>query len=270
MSSTITAANFLETLFNSTESSADGQDAKTIQTQTTLPDAQTTSEDYVVKSGDTLSRIAEKRGISQTKILQDNPQIKNPNQIYAGRHIKLAIGIGKTIPYTVKDGDTLSKIAKEHHTTIGDILRANQGKIAKQDLIFPNQKLNLPVGNQKDVPIQKPVTTNSPIGAKPNNKKTPITDKPVETPTTQTSATKNELSIGRVNIDEFLSPDKGSSAIGAIVIGNAEGNRYQDGKPTPHYYGHPDPGDGLWNIGSFSRANDRFKNEPKARTPEEA
>ncbi len=34
--------------------------------------------------------------------------------------------------------------------------------------------------------------------------------------------------------------------------------------------GHKDPGDGLWNIGSFSRANARFPKSPPARSPQEA
>ncbi|MEP6924850.1 MAG: LysM domain-containing protein, partial [Pyrinomonadaceae bacterium] len=277
MSLIITAANFLESLFNPSEPvSDDGQNTKTtVQTQTETQQTQTGSEDYVVKPGDKLSRIAEKRGITQQTILRDNPQVKNPNRIYAGQHLRLSSG-EKTVSYTVKAGDNLSEIAKKYHTTVGDILRANAGKIAKQNLIFPGQKLNIPV--KANVPTHQPHQpttqvpgTKHPTGT-PTTKTPTAPQTPAQTkPTTQAPATTNGVSAGRINIDEFLSPDKGSSALAAIVIGNAEGNRTPDGKfVEPNYYGHKDPGDGLWNIGSFSRANERFPNEPKARTPEEA
>jgi hypothetical protein len=36
------------------------------------------------------------------------------------------------------------------------------------------------------------------------------------------------------------------------TVGSAEGTRAPDGSKTPAYEGHPDPGNGVWNIGSFS------------------
>jgi len=38
----------------------------------------------------------------------------------------------------------------------------------------------------------------------------------------------------------------------AIAIGSAEGTRTSDGGKTPAYHGHVDPGNGVWNLGSFS------------------
>jgi hypothetical protein len=38
----------------------------------------------------------------------------------------------------------------------------------------------------------------------------------------------------------------------AIVVGNAEGTRSPDGQPNPAFYGHSDPGNGVWNLGTFS------------------
>lgn len=44
---------------------------------------------YVVKSGDTLHSIARRHGTTVGRILQLNPQIKNPNLIFPGQVIQL-------------------------------------------------------------------------------------------------------------------------------------------------------------------------------------
>lgn len=46
-------------------------------------------EYYTVKKGDYLSTIAGRLGISQKKLLELNPEIKNPNLIYAGQKIRI-------------------------------------------------------------------------------------------------------------------------------------------------------------------------------------
>jgi len=38
----------------------------------------------------------------------------------------------------------------------------------------------------------------------------------------------------------------------ARTVGHAEGTRTADGSKTRAYYGHSDPGNGVWNLGSFS------------------
>jgi hypothetical protein len=44
----------------------------------------------------------------------------------------------------------------------------------------------------------------------------------------------------------------GSDSVVARTVGHAEGTRAPDGSRTPAYYGHTDPGNGVWNLGSFS------------------
>lgn len=44
----------------------------------------------------------------------------------------------------------------------------------------------------------------------------------------------------------------GSNSLVARVIGSAEGTRTTSGQPTRAYYGHTDPGNGVWNMGTFS------------------
>jgi hypothetical protein len=55
----------------------------------------------------------------------------------------------------------------------------------------------------------------------------------------------------------------GADSLVARIVGSAEGTRTADGKRTRAYYGHTDPGNGVWNLGSFSYQHG-------AKTPEEA
>jgi hypothetical protein len=44
----------------------------------------------------------------------------------------------------------------------------------------------------------------------------------------------------------------GSDSLVARAVGSAEGTRTPEGHRNPAYYGHVDPGNGVWNLGSFS------------------
>jgi hypothetical protein len=43
-----------------------------------------------------------------------------------------------------------------------------------------------------------------------------------------------------------------SDSLVAVTVGNAEGTRTPNGKLTDGFYGHSDPGNGVWNLGTFS------------------
>ncbi|MEM9804091.1 MAG: hypothetical protein AAF959_02340 [Cyanobacteria bacterium P01_D01_bin.56] len=55
----------------------------------------------------------------------------------------------------------------------------------------------------------------------------------------------------------------GANSLVARVVGSAEGTRAANGQPTRAYYGHTDPGNGVWNMGTFSYQHG-------ANSPEEA
>lgn len=57
--------------------------------------------------------------------------------------------------------------------------------------------------------------------------------------------------------------DGGPDSLVARAVGSAEGTRTPEGHRTPAYFGHVDPGNGVWNLGSFSYQHG-------ARSPEEA
>ena len=101
---------------------------------------------YTVKSGDALSKIAAKYGLS-TRQLQALNGIANPNRIYAGQVLKLSGNAPKQAPkpsvqyYTVKKGDALSKIALKYGVTVAQLQKWND--IDNRNLIFPGQKLRV-------------------------------------------------------------------------------------------------------------------------------
>ncbi|MBD2020967.1 hypothetical protein H6F43_12335 [Leptolyngbya sp. FACHB-36] len=61
----------------------------------------------------------------------------------------------------------------------------------------------------------------------------------------------------------------GSDSLVARTVGHAEGTRGADGSKTSAYHGHRDPGNGVWNLGSFSFQHCR-EAQYQCRTPEEA
>ena len=97
--------------------------------------------EYIVKSGDTLSAIAQKYNTTYQKIAQDN-NIENPNLIYPNQKLKIYTNVSQgtnEIIYIVKSGDTLSEIAQKFNTTYQKIAKDNN--IKNPNLIYPNQKL---------------------------------------------------------------------------------------------------------------------------------
>ncbi len=98
---------------------------------------------YTVKSGDTLSGIGSKFGVSYQKIAADN-NISNPNLIHPGQVLKIYTDqpqqpVYET--YIVKSGDTLSEIAQQFGTTVDKIAKDNG--INNVNLITIGQKLKI-------------------------------------------------------------------------------------------------------------------------------
>ena len=99
---------------------------------------------YIVKKGDTLSKIALNYDTSVTKIATENG-IQNPNLIYPGQRLiiktqSMGTELGHMC-YRVVRGDTLYSIAKRYNTTIANIVMLN--RIQNPNLIYPGQCLKL-------------------------------------------------------------------------------------------------------------------------------
>ena len=101
---------------------------------------------YTVRSGDTLSGIAERFGTTWQTLAQTN-NINNPNLIHAGQVLQIpGAGNNNAQPsggtYTVQAGDTLSGIASQHNTNWQTLAQLNH--ISNPDLIQIGQVLQLP------------------------------------------------------------------------------------------------------------------------------
>ncbi|MBD1843801.1 hypothetical protein H6F89_10385 [Cyanobacteria bacterium FACHB-63] len=64
------------------------------------------------------------------------------------------------------------------------------------------------------------------------------------------SASQSDDRLVAVAPDELF--EGGSDSLVAKAVGSAEGTRTPDGGKTWAYQGHVDPGNGVWNVGSFS------------------
>lgn len=124
-------------------SSSSGSSSKSSQKKP----SSSASSSYTVKSGDTLSGIASKHGMSLSELLKAN-DISASKPIFPGSKIKVSGGSSsssssskstvkpkaKTSTYTVKSGDTLSGIATSHDMKLASLLNLNPDYSASSPL----------------------------------------------------------------------------------------------------------------------------------------
>lgn len=100
---------------------------------------------YTVKSGDTLSEIANEYNVTVKSIAVENG-ISNPNIIYVGETLRIETvrynvhATGSTI-YLIRYGDTLSEIAQRYGTTVNELVRLND--IQNPNLIYVGEKIRI-------------------------------------------------------------------------------------------------------------------------------
>jgi LysM repeat protein len=118
----------------------------------------TTATEHVIAKGETFGALATKYGVSVRAIQQANPGVDS-TKLKVGQKINIPpkppgglapsagaratdveVGLGETL-YTVKKGDTLTKIAREHGVSIKAIRSANN---LRTDQLRVGQKLKLP------------------------------------------------------------------------------------------------------------------------------
>ena len=120
------------------------------------------SHDYTVHSGDSMSAIAARNGVSLNSLLSANPQIHNPNLIYAGQTIHIPGGSGNGSPppasathnYTVRSGDTMSGIAAHNGVSLASLEHANP-QISNFNRISIGQVIHVP-GAGSSGPVEGP------------------------------------------------------------------------------------------------------------------
>jgi LysM repeat protein len=136
--------------------------------------------EYVVAKGDSLAKIAKKNGVTLKALQAANPGVV-PTKLKVGQKLAIPAG-GKTsadaatpsvaaggdtggATYTVKSGDTLTKIAKKNGTTVKAIEAANGLTTTK---IKVGQKLKIPSKAEAAAPAAPaPVADTTPAPALP-------------------------------------------------------------------------------------------------------
>ena len=93
---------------------------------------------YVVQWGDTMRNIAYRMRVDQNSLIAANPQIWNPNWIYAGQVINLP---NAPQYYTVQYGDTLAIIAARFGTSLYSLESLNQ--LWNPNLIYVGQVIRI-------------------------------------------------------------------------------------------------------------------------------
>src|SRR5690606_31169302 len=113
---------------------------------------------YTVKRGDTLGAIADRLGVGLSELARENdlrpPYRLHPGQVLknpkaakaAARPERSSSGSGGG-SYTVKSGDTLYGIARQHGVSL-EALQAANGMTGRSS-IRPGQKLKLPGGAEQ-------------------------------------------------------------------------------------------------------------------------
>lgn len=151
-----------------------GTGASPVADTTSLSTPVTTgsASEYKIEKGDTLAVIAKKHGVSLSALQKANPGVVS-SKLKVGQKLQIpapseksstasttakpvsdtagtttSTATGETTSYTVKPGDTLTKVAKSHGTTAKAVRTANN---LKTDRINVGQKLKLPVAKSAAV-----------------------------------------------------------------------------------------------------------------------
>jgi LysM repeat protein len=143
----------------------------------------TPGTEYVVVKGDSLAKIAKKHGVTLSALKAANPGVE-PTKLKVGQKLSIpaggspaaapATGTSSGVEssggeaYTVKSGDTLTKIAKAHGTTVKAIKAASN---LATDHIKVGQKLTIPAKAEAAAPA--PVAPAPAPGAPPAPAGTP-------------------------------------------------------------------------------------------------
>lgn len=125
-------------------------------------------ESYKVRSGDNLTKIADRFGLSVDELVALN-RISPSTIIYPGQILRVAKVIkapqvSSSESYRVQPGDTLGSIAKKFQLTVSNLRAFNS--LSKAAIIYVGQELNLK-------PIKKPSATSETKASAPVSESTP-------------------------------------------------------------------------------------------------
>ena len=149
------AANAAETMWQSTNLSSPG----TAGTLAVGAESSASMKEYVVVRGDTYGRIAQRNSTTVSALRSANPGV-DPLKIRPGQKINVPMATTQSAPertlngasaqrsaasssqtYTVKAGDTLTRIANNHKITVSQLRAANNLRTSRVNI---GQKLKIP------------------------------------------------------------------------------------------------------------------------------
>lgn len=108
------------------------------------PDSAKPYVEYSIQAGDSLSNIAEMFGSNPEQIQHAN-QLTNINNIKAGQTIKIPLPTEQMV-YTVKKGDSLSKISGRFRVPMQELIKVNN---LKSHMLMADQKIRIPVTDNR-------------------------------------------------------------------------------------------------------------------------
>lgn len=195
---------------------------------------------YTVKSGDTLSGIAQKFGVTVDNLVAWN-NIENKNVINVGQVLTVKNG---TTVYTVKAGDNLTTIARKFGTTAENLASLNE--LANPNLINVGQKLRVNGTEVVTVPTTKPLETQVVYTVKAGDTLSEIAQKNGTTADiiarTNGISNPNLIRVGQkltitkkatAQPDKAQTPAKPNLKVGAKVVLRPQATHYATGQAIP-------------------------------------
>lgn len=209
---------------------------------------------YTVRSGDTLSGVAERLGVGAQDLMRANGmdpaladgrvsgRAADPDRLMPGQRLTIpSATAGYEAEHAVGVGETLSGIAQRWGLSLRELLAANPQFDASRVGGRVDARRGAPGSWDPDALRAGDVIRRPGAG----------TTAPAPTPVS-TSPAAQPGAAGTLDLQAFLNPAAGINAPAAIVIGNAEGTRTPNGGTTAAFGGHVDPGNAAQNLGSFS------------------
>ena len=98
---------------------------------------------YRLQSGDNLTVIAKRIGVSLSRLRAANPQIRRPSAVQAGTLVNLPNASKPATVHRVKSGENLSVIAAQYRLSLKQLIKANPGLSASKP-VQVGKKLYIP------------------------------------------------------------------------------------------------------------------------------
>jgi LysM repeat protein len=151
-------------------------------TQTPSTSKTVEAKEYIIVKGDTLAKVAAAHNVKLSELTKANPDVDS-TKLKIGQKIQIpatvapaSVGAGLVEPsqpdssqiHTVKAGETLTKIAQQHGTTVKALKAANN---LTTDQLHVGKKLKLPAPQAK--PAKGPAPTTS-MSATKSEHNTPL------------------------------------------------------------------------------------------------